>query len=114
MTYRGAIVGCGRIGSTIDDEQVDRPQFRYPWAHAPAIIEAKGVELVAASDLREEQLADFKHRWGVTALYSDYREMIKKEKPDIVCITTKVEERAEVVIGAAEAGVMQRSRCAEV
>ena len=105
MTYRGVIVGCGRIGSTIDDEQVDRPQFRYPWAHAPAIIEAKGVELVAASDLREEQLADFKHRWGVTALYSDYREMIKKEKPDIVCITTKVEERAEVVIGAAEAGV---------
>ena len=54
MTYRGAIVGCGRIGSTIDDEQVDRPQFRYPWAHAPAIIEAKGVELVAASDIREE------------------------------------------------------------
>mgnify|MGYP001156811384 FL=1 len=105
MTYRGAIVGCGRIGSTIDDEQVDRPQFRYPWAHAPAIIEAKGVELVAASDIREEQLADFKHRWGVTALYSDYHEMIKKEKPDIVCITTKVEERAEVVIGAAEAGI---------
>ena len=105
MAYRGSIIGCGRIGSTIDDEQVDRPQFRYPWAHAPAIIEAKGVELVAASDLREEQLADFKHRWGVTSLYSDYREMIKKENPDIVCITTKVEERAEVVIGAAEAGV---------
>ena len=46
--YRGAVIGCGRIGSTIDDEHIDRPQFRYPWAHAPAIIEAQGVDLVAA------------------------------------------------------------------
>ena len=28
--YRGAVIGCGRIGSTIDDEQVGRPLFRYP------------------------------------------------------------------------------------
>ncbi|MDP6597159.1 MAG: Gfo/Idh/MocA family oxidoreductase [Candidatus Poribacteria bacterium] len=105
MTYRGAIIGCGRIGSTIDDEQVTRPQFRYPWAHAPAVIEATGVELVAASDLRPEQLEDFKRRWGVTALYTDYRRMIDQEQPDIVCVTTKTAERAEVVINAAAAGV---------
>jgi len=105
MTYRGAIIGCGRIGSTIDDEQVNRPQFRYPWAHAPAVIEATGVELVAASDLRPEQLEDFKRRWGVTALYTDYRRMIDQEQPDIVCVTTKTAERAEVVINVAAAGV---------
>ena len=103
--YRGAVIGCGRIGSTIDDEQVGRPQFRYPFAHAPTIIEAKGVDLVAASDLLPEQLQDFKRRWGVTALYSDYREMIAKEKPDIVSVTTRAQERAEVVISVAEAGV---------
>jgi len=28
--YRAAVIGCGRIGSTIDDEQVNKPQFRYP------------------------------------------------------------------------------------
>ena len=103
--YRGAVIGCGRIGSTIDDEHVDRPQFRYPWAHAPAIIEAKGVDLVAAADLVPEQLADFKRRWGTQALYADYRQMIAAEKPDIVSITTRAEERAEVVIGVAEMGV---------
>ncbi len=103
--YRGAVIGCGRIGSTIDDEHVNQPQFRYPWAHAPAIIEAKGVELVTASDLVKEQLADFKRRWGVTALYTDYRQMIAKEQPDIVCVTTRAEERAGVVIGVAEARV---------
>ena len=103
--YRGAVIGCGRIGSTIDDEHVNGPQFRYPWAHAPAIIEAKGVDLVAAADLVEDQLQDFKQRWGVTALYTDYREMIAKEAPDIVSISTRAEERAEVVINVAEAGV---------
>ncbi|MBT4979413.1 MAG: Gfo/Idh/MocA family oxidoreductase [Gemmatimonadetes bacterium] len=103
--YRGAVIGCGRIGSTIDDEHIDRPQFRYPWAHAPAIIEAKGVDLVAAADLMPEQLQDFKRRWGTEALYTDYREMIAKEAPDIVSISTRAEERAEVVINVAQAGV---------
>ena len=63
------------------------------------------MDLVAASDLLPEQLQDFKRRWGVTALYSDYREMIAKEKPDIVSVTTRAQERAEVVISVAEAGV---------
>ena len=79
MTFRAAVVGCGRIGSTTDDEHQNKPKFRYPWAHAPAYIEAKGVELVAASDLRPAQLDDFKHRWGVTALYTDFMEMVKQE-----------------------------------
>ena len=69
------------------------------------MIEAKGIDLVAASDLSMDQLNDFKQRWGVTALYTDYREMIEKEKPDIVSVTTRAEERADVVIGVAEAGV---------
>ena len=45
MTFRAAVVGCGRIGSTTDDEHQNKPQFRYPWAHAPAYIEAKGVDV---------------------------------------------------------------------
>jgi len=104
-SYRGAVIGCGRIGSTIDDEHVAKPQFRYPWAHAPAMIEAKGIDLVAASDLSTDQLDDFKRRWDVTALYTDYREMIAKEQPDIVSVTTRAEERADVVMGVAETGV---------
>ena len=58
--YRAAVIGCGRIGSTIDDEQVNKPQFRYPQAHAPAYIEATAVELVAGADLATDRLQDFK------------------------------------------------------
>ena len=104
MAFRAAVVGCGRIGSTIDDEHRNRPQFRYPWAHAPAYIEADGVELVAASDLRSAQLEDFKERWGVTALYTDFMEMVDQEQPDIVSVTTAAPDRANVVVRLAESG----------
>ena len=103
--HRAAVVGCGRMGSTIDDEQIGRPSYPWPWAHAPAIIEARNVELVAAADVDKGRLDDFRRRWNVEALYRDYREMAAREKPDLVAVTTGPDERAEVVIGLAEAGV---------
>jgi predicted dehydrogenase len=103
--YRAAVVGCGRMGSTIDDEHIGMPHYPWPWAHAPAIIEARGVELVAAADVDRTKLDDFRRRWQVEALYTDYHEMVAAEKPDLVAVTTRPAERAEVVIGLAEAGV---------
>ena len=29
-TYRGAVVGCGRMGSTIDDEHIGMPHYPGP------------------------------------------------------------------------------------
>ena len=49
-----------------------------------AMIEARGIELVAAADVDQSQLNDFKYQWGVETLYTDYREMVEKEHPDIV------------------------------
>ena len=102
--YRGAVVGCGRMGSTIDDEHIHMAHYPWPWAHAPAMIEARGIELVAAADVDRAKLDDFGQRWGVEALYEDFRELVQKEKPDVVAVTTRPEERAEVVVGLAEAG----------
>ncbi len=36
--YRGAVVGCGRMGNTIDDEHVGGSSYLWPRAHAPAVI----------------------------------------------------------------------------
>ena len=63
--YRAAVVGCGRMGSTIDDEHVGKPHYPWPWAHAPGIIEARNVELVAGVDVDPKRLAHFGQRWGV-------------------------------------------------
>ena len=104
-SYRGAVVGCGRMGSTIDDEHIGMPNYPWPWAHAPAVIEARGIELVAASDTDPDRLADFHRRWGTSGLYTDYREMVRKEQPDVVCLTTRPGPRAEITIGLAELGV---------
>ena len=105
QTYRGAVIGCGRMGSTIDDEHVGMPHYPWPWAHAPAMIAAEGVELVAAADVDSSKLEDFKRRWGVTALYTDFREMVEKEQPDIISVTTRPGPRAEVTIALAEMAV---------
>ena len=104
-TYRGAVVGCGRMGSTIDDEHLGMPHYPWPWAHAPAMIQARGIELVAAADPDRAQLEEFKRRWEVEALYLDFREMVEEEKPDFVALTTRPEPRAETTIALAEMGV---------
>ena len=92
------------LGALLTTKTTYDPTFFYPMAHAPGYVEAKGVELVAGVDLLPDQLEDFKRRWGVNALYTDYRQMLANEKPDIVSVTTRPAERAEVVIGTAEAG----------
>ena len=52
-------------------------------------------------------MAEFGYRYNVPAerQYTDYRELLEKEQPDIVSIATQPEHRAEVVIYAAEHGV---------
>ncbi len=104
-SYRAAVVGCGRMGSIIDDEHVGMAHYPWPWAHAPAIIEARGAELVAGADIDQAKLDDFRRRWHVEALYLDFRDLVQIEKPDLVAVTTRPDERAEVVIGLAQAGV---------
>ena len=69
------------------------------------MIEARGIDLVAAADDDPAKLEDFKQRWDVSALYTDYREMIEKEQIDVVCLTTRPEPRAEITVGLAELGV---------
>ena len=104
-TYRAAIVGLGRMGSTIDQEVIDYPPITLPYSIAAACEKVDRLELVAGADLLAEKREAFQERWGVTALYEDYLEMIAKETPDLVAICTKGDIHAEMAIHVAEAGV---------
>ena len=104
-TYRAAIVGLGRMGSTIDDEVKNYPVFVLPYSIAGACRTSARLELVAGADLLPEKREAFKERWGVSALYEDFVEMIEKEEPDLVAICTKGENHAELTIQVAEMGV---------
>ncbi|MBX3011418.1 MAG: Gfo/Idh/MocA family oxidoreductase [Caldilineaceae bacterium] len=100
--YRVAIVGLGRMGSTIDDEMAPGSP---PYSIAAACRDSERLEVVAGADIDPAKRAAFQARWGVSALYEDYLEMIAKEKPDMVAICTRGDLHAEMAVKTAEAGV---------
>lgn len=105
--YRACLIGCGRMGTTIDDEVKDRPHshLRLPYSHAAGYAAVEGTELVAVSDVVQEKVEAAQKRYSVSHGYTDYREMIEKEQPDIVSIATRPATHAEMTVFAAEHNV---------
>lgn len=84
-TYRAAIIGCGSISK----------------AHARGYRAVEEIELVALCDIHPKALQERADEFNVRGRYRDYREMIEKEKPDIVSICLWQGLHAEVTIGCA-------------
>lgn len=100
--YRVAVIGLGRMGSTIDDEI---PAGSPVYSVSAAVKASDRLELVAGADIDPVKRESYKARWGVNALYDDYRTMIRQEKPDLVAICTKGVLHAEMAVGVAEENV---------
>ena len=105
--YRAAVIGLGRMGSTFDDEIQQGGSIFLPYCHAPSYVASPLTVLVAGADLHTEQGAIFGERWGLSSehIYSDYREMLATEQPDILSICTTARHRAAIMKDAIEAGV---------
>ena len=54
--------------------------------HYPSLKEMEDVELVALSELDDEKMKSGVEKFKFQRTYSDYREMLKKEKPDAVYV----------------------------
>ncbi|HGJ66079.1 TPA: Gfo/Idh/MocA family oxidoreductase [bacterium] len=106
-TYKVCLIGCGRMGTTIDDEVKDHPNsdLWLPYSHAAGYKAVDRTELVAVSDAFMEKVESTQKRYNVPNGYTDYKEMIEKEKPDIVSIATRPGPHAEMTVFAAEHGV---------
>ena len=106
-----AIISAGRMASSIDDEIRDQEtwpslKLQLPFSHAPTYKTFPDeVEMVAVCDLDEEKAKAFCKRWEVPRYYLDYRDMITREKPDILSIATAAIQHAEMVIFACANGV---------
>ena len=112
MKLKVGIIGCGRMANTIEDEQIARRQqgtqrggLVLPYCHAGGYAVVEETEMVAACDVVEEKRKAFQQRWNVPRGYTDHRELIDVEKPDILSITTRPEQHAEAMIYGAEHGV---------
>ena len=94
------------MGSTFDDEIEFGGTFYMPFCHGPSYYYSPHTELVAGADPHDEQRSLFGERWGVPSdhLYTDYREMLEREKPDFVSVTTTARIRAGIVQNAARSG----------
>ncbi|MEM2930855.1 MAG: Gfo/Idh/MocA family oxidoreductase [Thermoproteota archaeon] len=86
--YRIGVIGCGGIAN----------------AHARAYAEL-GLEITAASDIDQFRLKEFSKLYNVKNIYIDYKEMLRKEKLDIVSICTWPTLHCEMTERAAEEGV---------
>lgn len=72
--------------------------------HAEAFCFVKRGRLAAVSTRTRARLEEFADEFDVGPRYTDYREMLEKEKPDLVLVNTPPNVRLEVLEAAAEAG----------
>lgn len=86
-----ALIGCGRISIN----------------HIEAAIE-NNLEIVGICDIREDRMKEAKEKHpqieSVTE-YTDYIEMIKKEKPELVAIATESGKHAKIALDCLDLGV---------
>jgi len=82
----------------------DDPLRAKPATHAGGFSNHPSTKITSACDINDERLYNFGQRYSINreSLYSDYRELLKKENPDIVSIATWTEHHCEMVIEAAK------------
>lgn len=100
-TYRAAVIGCGRP-STAPVGVAEGHAIAY--AHGRGYAAAAAARIVAAADIDATNLAAFVRTFDVPATYADYRQLLERERPDLVSVCTWPSLHPEMVIAAAEAG----------
>jgi predicted dehydrogenase len=88
-TYRAVLAGTGSIGD----------------AHVRAVDATQGrVQLVAATDIDAKRVTDFAARHRIPETFTDYAEMLRVTKPDLVIVATPPGQHTTMSLAAMEAG----------
>ncbi len=77
---------------------------RPPVTFAETLADRPEVDLIAGAERDKDRLRVFGERYGITTLYSDASEMLRKERPEIVGIPSNTKDRPELTILAVENG----------
>jgi predicted dehydrogenase len=89
--FRVAVIGCGGIANG---------------KHLPSLRLVPDVELIAFCDIIVERAQKAAEQYGVAGarVYEDYKELLEKEKPDVVHVCTPNRAHCEISVAALEAG----------
>ena len=98
---RCAIVGLGRIGSSLEEDRLREK----PASHAGAVAASRDCGLEAGCDLRADRREAFSRRWGCRHVYPDAARMLERHAVDILHIATPPETHLELAGLAAAARV---------
>lgn len=90
---RCAIIGLGRIGSSLEFDRLREK----PASHAGAIAAHADCDIVAGCDVDPTKRAAFEKAWGCTVLYESYLQMIEECPIDILHIATPPQFHREML-----------------
>jgi predicted dehydrogenase len=99
--YRAGIIGCGRVAGLLQDDALRK----YPCTHIAAYREHPQVRVVACCSRTDEEAQNFARKFLIPHVYTDYNEMLEKEKLDIVSIAAYAPTRCAMVLAASRNGV---------
>lgn len=108
-TYRAVIVGLTGIGAARLTPDPTQPIYHpTPPSHAAAYHLHPRTELVGVCDLRPEALdaclQQWQDVWPDLHAYTDFAQMLKAEKPDLVSIATSDHAHADLCVAATQSG----------
>jgi len=83
------VVGCGFIAQN---------------AHIPTLLKCKNTDLVALCDKNEALVTNVTRKFKINRYYTDFGEMLDREKLDVVDICASINMHAPLAIQAMEAG----------
>jgi len=99
-TLRVGFIGTGRKLAT-----PGATGFGMAYSHAWGYKKLPDIEFAACSDIVRESGEAFAAETGTKTVYTDYKEMLKKENLDMVSIATWPHLHAAMVVDCAKAGV---------
>lgn len=108
-TYKAAIVGLSAIAA----QRADGPDYpsaygRVSESHASVYHDHAQVDLGAVCDIRTQAHELFRQSWHDVwpelHYYTDYRQLLAEEKPDLVSVVTPDHLHADIVVEAAKSG----------
>src|SRR5260370_41578328 len=97
--YRVAVIGAGRPWRTEGSTG-----FGMSHIHVQGYQKTGKCRLTAVADINRENAEVFAGQYGSAAGYTDYQEMLERERPDIVSVCTWPALHAPMVIACAGAG----------
>lgn len=108
-TYKAAIIGLSAIAA----QRPDGPDYpsaygRVSESHASVYCDHAQADLVAVCDIRPEAHELFRQSWHnhlpQMHYFTDYRELLAENRPDLVSVVTPDHLHADIVVDAAENG----------